>query len=143
MVFISLNSQKGFSLIRFTILLVILAAAALAVLSFLPRIGGGTFDVINQIGYKAKSVVNGLINRVKGIGAKLTPIKEKLARIIEDLEDRWYRYKAGEEGFTSRALEWEAGKGWVNPALSSCRVSGGGVIDSSCLRRRQRFRSGS
>jgi tetratricopeptide (TPR) repeat protein len=107
MVYTSLTSQKGFSLIRIVILLVILAVAALVVLNFLPRIGGGTFDVINQIVYKAKSVVNGLISKITGIGAKLAPIKEKLARLIEDLKDRWYRYR-GEEGFTSRALEWDA-----------------------------------
>ena len=106
MVYTSLTSQKGFSLIRFVIILVILAAFALVVLNFLPRIGGGVFDVINQIGYRAKRVVNGLISKVTGIGAKLAPIKERLARLIEDLKDRWYRYKGAEE-FTSRALEWD------------------------------------
>lgn len=103
----SFTSQKGFSLFKSLItLLGVLLVFAILILYFLPRIGGDTFTIINQLSDKAKSIVTGLVNKITGIGAKLTPIKEKFVRIIEDLEDRWYRYKSGEK-FTSRAAEWD------------------------------------
>jgi hypothetical protein len=105
----SLTSEKGFSLVKFVILLVILAVVALAVLNFLPQIGGGSFDVINQLGYKAKSVINNITSKIAGIGdtlsSKLATIREKLSRAIEDLKDWWYRQQHKGEP-TSRALEW-------------------------------------
>jgi len=106
MVYRSLTSQKGFSLIRLTILLLILVGLVLGILNFLPHIGGGAFDVINQIAYKAKSVINGVTSTIAGIGGKLAPIRERLSRIIEDIKDWWYRYKNKDEITTSRALDW-------------------------------------
>lgn len=103
-------AQKGFSLIKFVIVLVILALFGLAILSFLPRIGGTSFDVINQIASKARSVMSGLRQSIKSIGARLEPYQERLSRKLEDLGDWWYRYKHKDEMNTevakSRALSW-------------------------------------
>ncbi len=91
------RTHKGFSLIRFVVLLVILAVFGLSILSFLPRIGGSSFDIVNQITSKAKSVMGGFTQKVSGvfqsIGAKLQPIQERLSRKLEDLGDWWYCYK--------------------------------------------------
>lgn len=116
-----LSAQKGFSLIRLVVFLVILAVFGLAILSFLPRIGGSSFDVVNQITSKAQSVMSGLTQKVSGvftsIGDKLRPVGEGLSRKIEDLSDWWYCYKnperCGTEDISNfgefarkRALTW-------------------------------------
>lgn len=59
---------KGFSLIRFTTMLVVLAVSTLLILSVLPSVvGSGTFDVINQIAYRIKTLINNLINGLSQI----------------------------------------------------------------------------
>ncbi len=104
----SFSSQRGFSLVRIVLVLVVLV---LAILYFLPYIGGDAFTVINQLSSKAKSVINGLVAKVTGIGKTLSekwePLKERISRKIEDIKDWWYRYRHKEEPTTSRALAWD------------------------------------
>lgn len=85
------TSQKGFSLVRILIALVILG---IAVLYFLPTpIGGGPFEIVNQLSNKAKSVINGLISRVANVGTGLADrwdsIKASISAKLKDLSDRW------------------------------------------------------
>lgn len=102
------DSQKGFSLIRFILLLVILGAAALIVLSFLPRVGGGTFDVINQISSKAKNVVSGITSRIAALPSKLEPLAEKIEFLIAEIKDRWYWYQHKDDPeVQSRSMQWD------------------------------------
>jgi hypothetical protein len=104
------SSQKGFSLIMFAMTLVILIVVGLAILSFLPRIGGTSLDVINQITSRARSVVGGMTEKASELVKKLDPVKERLSRKLEDLKDWWFRYKnkdtINSEGFKSRSLTW-------------------------------------
>jgi tetratricopeptide (TPR) repeat protein len=98
------SPQKGFSLVRLLIPLVILA---LLILYFLPTIGGNAFTVLNQLSYRARSVINGLLAKLSGVkdvlAEKWRVIALKIERKIEDIEDWYYRYKHKDEP-RSRAL---------------------------------------
>jgi hypothetical protein len=105
----SFTSQRGFSLFRFLIMLVIFV---LAILYFLPRIGGDTFTVINQISAQAKAVINDLISKLSGVRATFSEewsiLGEKVSKKIGDLKD-WLRRIQGKGALTqTRGMDWEA-----------------------------------
>lgn len=83
-------SQKGFSLVKILLVLVILAVAALY---FLPYIGGDTLAIVNQISGKVKVVVNALVSKLSGVGESLSLKFEgyttKISRTLGELADKW------------------------------------------------------
>ena len=91
------SSQKGISLIKILVFLVAIIFLAIWVLSLLPRVGGGSLDIVNQITSKAKNVMGGITQKVSGvfqsIGGKLQPVLTGLSRKIADLRDWWFCYK--------------------------------------------------
>ena len=60
-------SQKGFSLVRLLLILVIVAGAALY---FMPTVGGDTFTVINQLSERVKGIVNVISGNARLLSAK-------------------------------------------------------------------------
>ena len=95
-----LTSNKGFSLVKTLLLLVILSTA---ILYFLPPVdvGSSPLGVINQIGTRVKGLVDGGIGKVVGlkesIFKKVDSTMVKVSRKIADLLDKWNFKKLSEQ----------------------------------------------
>jgi hypothetical protein len=83
------RSQRGFSIIKTLLFLIVLVGVALY---FLPHIGGDTFSVVNQISGRVKGIGSVLSSRVKLLTSKLSTSFEgmttKVSRRLEELLDR-------------------------------------------------------
>ena len=85
------TSQKGFSLVKS--LLIPIVILAVAILYFLPHIGGDTFSVINQLGDKVKAFVNVFTSKLglakDSLVFGIDSLRAKLSRMVLDFSDRW------------------------------------------------------
>ena len=107
----ALSSQKGFSLIRFVLFLMVLLGFVILVLALLPDLRGKVLDVINQLSDRAREILKTVWAKV---AAPLKKVGDWVARKIEDFKDWWYCYKNPDkckrDGDGSRAVplsvEW-------------------------------------
>ncbi len=83
------SSQRGFSLVK---ILVPLLLAAVLILYFMPYIAGSRIDILNEVSAKVKGVVNNLISKVfllkDKFGNTFETTSIKLSRTLANLFDR-------------------------------------------------------